>query len=139
MFIPAGIVLHYKTHHSLEILAREPWLRTPLGISVVQGTYLPHRHQEKHLQHFQSGQDALRWMKDQGLTISEKVFTKDSLFHLYEVPAMADGLVELITESNKIGARKAFIRNVDSSYTPAHNQQHADQQGYATIHAALYR
>lgn len=139
MIIPAGTVLHYQKYSPLEILSREPWVKTPLGISVVQGTYLPHHHQEKHLQHFQSGQDAINWMKKWGLIIPEKVFAVDSLFHLYEVPAIADGLVELIIESDKIGAKKAFLRNVESSYTPIHNQQHAEQQGYATIYAALYK
>ncbi len=138
MIIPANLVISYE-QYSLELLAREPRWRNSQGISVVQGTYLPHQHHEKHSRHFQSGQDALKWMKDQRIIVPEKVFTADSLFHFYEVPAIADGLVELIHESHQVGSRKAFIRSVSSSYVPLNNSGKMEQQGYATIYTALYR
>ncbi len=106
---------------------------TPAALSIVQGMYFPHHHQEKHLYHFESGRDAVHWLKREQVEVSEKVLEHP------EVYAFADALVSLVEAADKIQARKAAIRSITHTTTPFGPQNHSEYITYITLHAVLYK
>ena len=107
---------------------------TPAALSLVQGMYFPHRHnQEKHLYHFDSGKDAVHWLREQHIEVREKV-----LEH-HEVYAFADALVSLVEAADKIQVRKAAIRSIAHSTAPFGFQSPSEFISYLTLYAALYK
>ena len=136
MIIPAGTVLHYQKYSPLEVLAQELhlkfWSRPP-SLSIVQGMYFPHHHQEKHLYHFESGTEAVNWLKEQHIEVREKVTER------HEAYAFADALAALVEAADKIQANKTAIRSIAHAIAPFGHQNPSEFISYITLYAALYK
>lgn len=94
--------------------------------------YFPHHHQQPHLYHFESGRDAIHWLKDQDIELGERAMEHPEVF------AFADVLVSLVEAANK-KAGKAAIRNIAYATVPFGSQTPPEFISYVILHAALYK